>query len=195
MRATLNFCSKSGQSGQMTMPARRASKFSAKRRAVLLLIIFQSLISDEIPWIIEPWPECQPELCYIWRWWSLEITRPCRTVLFWHRFVFILKHFVCWGAACVVCFMFLNLNVFKNLNVCFAQPSFWYSVSTDLRSPLVPAAPPTDLSICWISKLLKNDKSTRCMLHKSRGVFFLRSPKRRRQHRPDAPWWGSLNGI
>ena len=40
----LDFFSKSGQSSQMTMPARRASKFSAKRRAVLILIIFQSLI-------------------------------------------------------------------------------------------------------------------------------------------------------
>ena len=86
--ALLVFLSKSGQSDQMTMPARRASKFSAKRRAVLLLIIFQSLISHSIPWIIEHWPECQPELCYIWRWWSLEITRPCRTILFRHRFVF-----------------------------------------------------------------------------------------------------------
>ena len=41
----LNFFSQSGQSSQMTMPARRAPKFSAKRRAVLLLVIFQSLIS------------------------------------------------------------------------------------------------------------------------------------------------------
>ena len=32
--ALLVFFSKSGQSVQMTMPARRASKFSAKRRAV-----------------------------------------------------------------------------------------------------------------------------------------------------------------
>ena len=58
----LDFFSKSGQSGQMTMPARRASKFSAKRRAVLLHIIFQSLIYSVIPGIIEPWPECQPWL-------------------------------------------------------------------------------------------------------------------------------------
>jgi len=56
------FCfSKSGQSGQMTMPARRASKFSAKRSGVLLLSIFQSLISWVIPENMEPWPECQPE--------------------------------------------------------------------------------------------------------------------------------------
>ena len=31
--------------------------------------------------VVEPWPECQPELCYIWRWWSLEISWPCRTAL------------------------------------------------------------------------------------------------------------------
>ena len=53
--------SKSGQSDQMTMPARRASKFSAKRRALLPEVFFQSPISRVIPGIIEPWPECQPE--------------------------------------------------------------------------------------------------------------------------------------
>ena len=53
--------SKYGQSTQMTMPARRASKFSAKRRAVLLPIFFLSLNSYVIPGNIEPWPECQPE--------------------------------------------------------------------------------------------------------------------------------------
>ena len=53
---------KSGSSGQMTMPARRAPKFSAKRRALLHLIIFQSLISYVIPGHLEPWPECQLEL-------------------------------------------------------------------------------------------------------------------------------------
>ena len=45
----------------MTMPVRRASKFSTKRRAVLLLIIFPSLISQAIPGFCEPWSECQPE--------------------------------------------------------------------------------------------------------------------------------------
>ena len=45
----LVFLSKSEQSDQMTMPARRALKFAAKRRAVLLLMIFQSLISQAIP--------------------------------------------------------------------------------------------------------------------------------------------------
>ena len=44
----------------MTMPARRASKFSAKRCAVLLLMIFQSLISQAVPGFCEPWSECQP---------------------------------------------------------------------------------------------------------------------------------------
>ena len=53
--------SKYGSSVQMTMPVRRASEFSAKRRAVLLLIIFQSLISQAIPGFCEPWSECQPE--------------------------------------------------------------------------------------------------------------------------------------
>ena len=59
--APLDFFSKSGQSDQMTMPARRASKFSAKRRALLPEMFFQSPISRVIPGIIEPWPECQPE--------------------------------------------------------------------------------------------------------------------------------------
>ena len=76
----------------MTMPARRTSEFSAKRRAVLRLIFSQSLICWVIPGNMEPWPECQPELDYIWRWWSLEIRR--RAVLFWHRVVFTLKNFV-----------------------------------------------------------------------------------------------------
>ena len=53
--------SKYGRSDQMTMPGRRASKFSTKRRAVLLLIIFPSLISQAIPGFYEPWSECQPE--------------------------------------------------------------------------------------------------------------------------------------
>ena len=53
--------SKSGQSGKITMPARRASEFCAKRRALLLEMFFQSPISRVFPGIIEPWPECQPE--------------------------------------------------------------------------------------------------------------------------------------
>ena len=53
--------SKSGQSDQMTMPARRASKFSAKWRAIKLQTIFQSLNSQAIPGFCEPWSECQPE--------------------------------------------------------------------------------------------------------------------------------------
>ncbi len=59
--ALLVFFSKSGQSGQMTMPARRASKFCAKRRALSPEVFSQSLIYDAIPGNIEPWPECQPE--------------------------------------------------------------------------------------------------------------------------------------
>ena len=55
------FFSKSGQSDQMTMPARRASKFSAKWRAIKLQTIFQSLNSQAIPGFCEPWSECQPE--------------------------------------------------------------------------------------------------------------------------------------
>ena len=46
----------------MTMPARRASKLCAKRRAVLLTAFFLNLISHVIPGNIEPWPECQLEL-------------------------------------------------------------------------------------------------------------------------------------
>ena len=57
----LIFLSKSRQSDQMTMPARRASKFSAKRRALLPEVFFQSPISRVIPGIIEPWPERQPK--------------------------------------------------------------------------------------------------------------------------------------
>ena len=41
--ALLVFLSKSGQSGQMTMPARRASKFCAKRRAVTPEVFSQNL--------------------------------------------------------------------------------------------------------------------------------------------------------
>ena len=52
--------SKYGRSAQMTMPARRSSKFCAKRRAVLLPIFFLSLICRVIPSNIEPSPECQP---------------------------------------------------------------------------------------------------------------------------------------
>ena len=59
--ASLDFFSKSGHSGQMTMPARRASKFCAKRRALSPEVFSQSLISEAIPGNIEPWPECQPE--------------------------------------------------------------------------------------------------------------------------------------
>ena len=47
----------------MTMPARCASKFGAKRRALWLTIFFLSLISYVIPGKLEPWPECQLELC------------------------------------------------------------------------------------------------------------------------------------
>ena len=56
----LDFFSKSGQSDQMTMPTRRASKFSAKRRALLPEVFFQSLNSQAIPGFCEPWSECQP---------------------------------------------------------------------------------------------------------------------------------------
>ena len=59
--AFLDFFSKSGQSDQMTMPARRASKFSAKWRAKKLQTIFQSLNSQAIPGFCEPWSKCQPE--------------------------------------------------------------------------------------------------------------------------------------
>ena len=59
--ASLDFFSKSGQSVQMAMPARRASKFCAKRRALSPEVFSQSLISEAIPGNIEPWPECQPE--------------------------------------------------------------------------------------------------------------------------------------
>ena len=53
-------CSKYGPSAQMTMPARRASEFCAKRRALLLLIFFLSLICQVILANKEPLPECQP---------------------------------------------------------------------------------------------------------------------------------------
>ena len=45
----------------MTMPARRASKFCAKRRSQCLKKFFLKLISLVIPGMMEPWPECQPK--------------------------------------------------------------------------------------------------------------------------------------
>ena len=45
----------------MTMPARRASKLSAKRRAVTPEVFSQSLVPQGIPGFCEPWSECQPE--------------------------------------------------------------------------------------------------------------------------------------
>ena len=52
--------SKYGRSAQMTMPARRSSKFCAERCAVLLPILCLSLICRVIPAHIEPLPDCQP---------------------------------------------------------------------------------------------------------------------------------------
>ena len=62
--AFLDFFSKSGQSDQMTMPAGRAPKFSAKWRAIKLQTIFQSLKSQAIPGFCEAWSECQPDLLH-----------------------------------------------------------------------------------------------------------------------------------
>ena len=45
----------------MTMPARRASKFCAKRRSQCLKMFFLKLISSVIPGMMEPCPECQPK--------------------------------------------------------------------------------------------------------------------------------------
>ena len=59
----LDFFSKSGQSSQMTMPARRASKFCAKRRALSPELFLQSLIPRAIPGFCEPWSECKPGVC------------------------------------------------------------------------------------------------------------------------------------
>ena len=59
--ALLFLLSKSGQSDKMTMPARRAWQFSTRRRAVMLLIIFQSLNYQATPGFCEPWSECQTE--------------------------------------------------------------------------------------------------------------------------------------
>ena len=47
----------------MTMPARRASKFCAKRRALSPELFLQSLIHEGIPEFCEPWSECQPGFC------------------------------------------------------------------------------------------------------------------------------------
>ena len=57
--APLVIWSSYGGSAPMTMPARRASKFSAKRCAASLPIFFK-LTSLVIPGMIEPWPECGP---------------------------------------------------------------------------------------------------------------------------------------
>ena len=86
-----------------------SNDYASRKHRISLLII---------PWHIDPWPECQPELRYTWHLWSLNITQSCRSVLFLHRFVFTLKHFVLWGVACVVC-----VSVFKLKHVCFEQPS------------------------------------------------------------------------
>ena len=51
-----------GRFDQMTMPARRASKFCANRRAAWLPIFFLSLISSVIPGKLEPLPECRLDL-------------------------------------------------------------------------------------------------------------------------------------
>jgi len=56
------FVANSWQLSQITMPARHAPKFSAKRRATLLRIIFQSWIVAGMPHDIEPCPEYQPDL-------------------------------------------------------------------------------------------------------------------------------------
>jgi len=45
----------------MTMPARRASEFCAKRRAALLPMFFLSLTDEVFLTNIEPSPERQPE--------------------------------------------------------------------------------------------------------------------------------------
>jgi len=50
----------------MTMPARRASKFCAKKTCSTAPHFFLSLISFEILGMIEPWPECQPEQSWEW---------------------------------------------------------------------------------------------------------------------------------
>ena len=61
-KASLDFLSNSGHSDQMTMPARRASKFCAQRRAVSPEMFSQSMISKIISGICEPWSECQPQV-------------------------------------------------------------------------------------------------------------------------------------
>ena len=53
--------SKSGQSGKMTMPARRASKFCARSRSECPNLSFPDLESWWILGFYEPWSECQPE--------------------------------------------------------------------------------------------------------------------------------------
>ena len=58
----------------------------------------------------------------------------------------------------------------------------------------------TRLSTFWKKdqaslKSTKIDKIHKIHASKSRGVFFLRSPKRRRQRPPDAQGWGSQSGV
>ena len=53
--------SKYGRSDQMTMPARRTSKFCARSRSQCPEMFFLKLISLVIPAMMEPWLECQPE--------------------------------------------------------------------------------------------------------------------------------------
>jgi len=61
----------------MTMPARRASKFCAKRCASWHTVFFLSLIYCVIPGKLEPWPECKLELIL-----DLQPTRELYLIIF-----------------------------------------------------------------------------------------------------------------
>ena len=57
----LTFFSKSGQSVQMAMPARRASTFCFRSWSQCQNLLIPDLASWWIPGVCEPWCECQPE--------------------------------------------------------------------------------------------------------------------------------------
>ena len=70
----------------------------------------------------------------------------------------------------------LSIWADKDIDVILSRrdgSDYAYSVCADLRSPLAPVTPPTDLSICWTLKSLKNDKIHKIHTPKIQGrVFF-----------------------
>jgi len=108
----------------MTMPARRASKFSAKRCAVSPEMFFQSLISQAIQGFCEPWSECQPE-------WHERASVKFGTVLvqYWYGISMKIVRSM-YGFLCKI-----GTNVVPSLYSCRFFANFvpiWYHIGTNL---------------------------------------------------------------